>query len=318
MPLRESIQRIVSEYPEAMKAPLEGHALARFLRSSVEDDVIAALGDQAAGLIVQGSPGQGNWAAVPWIAIFDPAITNSATRGFYAVYLFHADKPAVTLSLNQGTTATRQEFGSRTREILRDRAQFMRKRLSDFQPLATVTHVDLGSDARLPGDYAAGHALGFTYELSSLPPEEVLRDDLQTTVRAYRALTFRGGLDAEADADLDVSDFKVPDQVTIVERRKYVFHKKIERNSTAARAAKKQHGTVCQACDFDFAAYYGEIGDGFIEAHHLKPISTLDEGVAITYDVAKDFAVLCANCHRMIHRTDDPSDLASFKTLVIK
>jgi 5-methylcytosine-specific restriction protein A len=318
MSLRDSIQRIMSEYPEATKAPLEGHALARFLRTSVEDEVIAALGDQAAGLIVQGSPGQGNWAAVPWIAIFDPAITNSATRGFYAVYLFHADRAAVTLSLNQGTTATRQEFGSTTREILRDRAQFMRKRLSDFQPLASVTHVDLGSDARLPGDYAAGYALGFTYDLSSLPTEEALRHDLQIMERAYRALTFRGGLNAEADADPDVSDFMVPDQVTIVERRKYVFHKKIERNSTAARAAKKEHGTICQACNFDFAAYHGEIGEGFIEAHHLKPISSLDEGVAIKYEVAKDFAVLCANCHRMIHRTDDPSNLASFKSRLTK
>jgi hypothetical protein len=57
----------------------------------------------------------------------------------------------------------------------------------------------------------------------------------------------------------------------------------------------------------------GAIGKGFIEAHHLKPISTLEEGVAVTYDVAADFAVLCANCHRMIHRSDDPSNLSLFK-----
>jgi len=35
--------------------------------------------------------------------------------------------------------------------------------------------------------------------------------------------------------------------------------------------------------------------------------------VAVTYDVAADFAVLCANCYRMIHRSDDPSDLSLFK-----
>jgi len=55
---------------------------------------------------------------------------------------------------------------------------------------------------------------------------------------------------------------------------------------------------------------------GSVEAHHLKPIATLEEGVAVTYDVAADFAVLCANCHRMIHRTDDPSDLEKFKSLI--
>jgi predicted HNH restriction endonuclease len=28
---------------------------------------------------------------------------------------------------------------------------------------------------------------------------------------------------------------------------------------------------------------------------------------------AADFAVLCSNCHRMIHRSADPSDVASFR-----
>jgi 5-methylcytosine-specific restriction protein A len=84
----------------------------------------------------------------------------------------------------------------------------------------------------------------------------------------------------------------------------------IERNRTAAKQAKKFHGARCQACDLDFEECYGKIGKGFIEAHHLRPIATVEEGVAITYDVAADFAVLCANCRRMIHRTDDPGNLS--------
>jgi predicted HNH restriction endonuclease len=100
---------------------------------------------------------------------------------------------------------------------------------------------------------------------------------------------------------------------TDIETRKYAFHRKIERNRTAAKQAKKFHGTRCQACDLDFAERYGAIGKGFIEAHHLKPIATLEEGMAVTYDVAADFAVLCANCHRMIHRCDDPSNLSLFR-----
>jgi predicted HNH restriction endonuclease len=55
---------------------------------------------------------------------------------------------------------------------------------------------------------------------------------------------------------------------------------------------------------------------GFIEAHHLKAITTLEEGVAVTYDIAADFAVLCSNCPRMIHRYADPSDLKSFRAAV--
>jgi hypothetical protein len=142
----------------------------------------------------------------------------------------------------------------------------------------------------------------------------VLRNDLQNVVRAYRALTFRGGIEGDVEPQAELEDeFNIPAQATVIETRKYAFHRKIERNRTAAKQAKKFHGTRCQACDLNFEQRYGEIGKGFIEAHHLKPIASLEEGVAVTYDVAADFAVLCANCHRMIHRSDDPSNLSLFK-----
>ncbi len=102
MALRETLQRILTEYPQAKTQPLEGQALARFIRSDAEDSVQEGLGEQGLGLLVQGSPGQGNWAQVPWISVFDPAITTSATSGSYVVYLFHAHAPLVHLSLNQG------------------------------------------------------------------------------------------------------------------------------------------------------------------------------------------------------------------------
>src|SRR5262245_4485293 len=157
MPLRETLEKILTEYRTAKQLPLEGHALAGFIRHDAEQAVEEGLGELGGGLIVEGSPGQGNWAAVPWISVLDPAITTTATRGYYVVYLFHANDPVVHLSLNQGTTAVREEFGTRTREILKDRADLMRKRVTDFEGLLPVTSVELGSTARLPGDYVAGH-----------------------------------------------------------------------------------------------------------------------------------------------------------------
>jgi 5-methylcytosine-specific restriction enzyme A len=126
--------------------------------------------------------------------VFDPLITDSARRGYYPVYLFHGAEPIVHLSLNQGTTETREQFAGETRNVLRDRASIMRKRLADYADLLPVTAIDLGSNARLPGDYVAAHILGLTYEPTRLPEEANLRADLQTVISAYRALTFRGGL----------------------------------------------------------------------------------------------------------------------------
>ena len=145
-----------------------------------------------------------------------------------------------------------------------------------------------------------------------------LRRDLQTIVRAYRALSYRGGIDADVETQTDVTEeFGITTPTSIIETRKYAYHRRIERNPTAARQAKKLHGTRCQACSLDFAERYGDLGKGFIEAHHLRPIASLEEGIPITYEVGAEFAVLCSNCHRMIHRYHDPSDLrSSFRALL--
>jgi 5-methylcytosine-specific restriction protein A len=79
----------------------------------------------------------------------------------------------VHLSLNQATTTVRKEFGTRAREILQDRADLMRKRVADFSYALPISKIELGSNVRLPGDYAAGHALGVTYELTTCPKRQV-------------------------------------------------------------------------------------------------------------------------------------------------
>jgi 5-methylcytosine-specific restriction enzyme A len=265
------------------------------------------------GFRIKGSAGAGQWAAVPWIAVFDPIVTDSATRGYYVVYLVHATEPVIHLSLNQGTTATRAEFKEQTREVLTERALLMRRRLRDFSGRLPVDAIQVGTDGQLPADYVAGHSMGVTYSASNLPSDLILQADLKTIVAAYKALTFRGGLDPSAEADEGEPSTSPK---SLIELRRYKMHRRIERNPKAASAAKRHHGDRCQACDLQFQERYGPLGKGFIEAHHLRPIGSLEEGVAVSYDVAADFAVLCSNCHRMIHRVDDPSDLASFRLLV--
>jgi 5-methylcytosine-specific restriction protein A len=55
----------------------------------------------------------------------------------------------------------------------------------------------------------------------------------------------------------------------------------------------------CEGCGFDFAATYGELGHGFAECHHVVPLADLRAGSRTRLS---DLVILCANCHRMIHR----------------
>lgn len=311
MAITDVLLRICNDYPTQAQQPLTDNPLAAFIRGEAVSSIREALGSIGLGLKLHGSPGQGNWAQIPWIGLFDPIVTTSAESGYYVVYLFSSDQSSVHLSLNQGATATRREFGRLANSVLIERAQLMRRRLSDYADRLAVTSIELGSIARLPSGYEAGHATGVTYKVGALPDEADLVRDLQCAVAAYRALTFRGGIGG--DSEEMTSDTVANEGTSITETRRYILHRKIERNGTAAKAAKKFHGLICQACDLDFAVRYGTLGTGFIEAHHLTPISSLTEGVAVSYDVSSDFAVLCSNCHRMIHRTDDPSDLESFR-----
>jgi 5-methylcytosine-specific restriction protein A len=65
-----------------------------------------------------------------------------------------------------------------------------------------------------------------------------------------------------------------------------------------AEALKRDGRLTCEACGFDFAATYGERGTGYIECHHTVPLHQLKPG---TRTKLEDLALLCANCHRMVH-----------------
>jgi predicted HNH restriction endonuclease len=87
-------------------------------------------------------------------------------------------------------------------------------------------------------------------------------------------------------------------------RTKFSWHRKLERDATISRRAKQKRLSdvgklACDVCKFDFARAYGDLGEGFIEAHHTIPVSKLD-GKARTK--VNDLALVCSNCHRMLHR----------------
>lgn len=107
--------------------------------------------------------------------------------------------------------------------------------------------------------------------------------------------------------------------MTYKEKKQYVEHFQLEgRNQSASKAAKRYHGLSCQACGFTYSDMYGELGEGYIEAHHIEPISELPIDHWVRNDPRRDFAVLCANCHRMIHRKGAPKDVEGLRNLIGK
>jgi hypothetical protein len=110
------------------------------------------------------------------------------------------------------------------------------------------------------------------------------------------------------DADTLASLKELPHREYEDGKTRLVQHTKLERSRNpklvrdAKKAFKRDHGSLsCEICKFDFEKRYGMRGQDFIEAHHRKPISKIDGGEAVKLTI-KDLAMVCSNCHRMLHR----------------
>lgn len=82
------------------------------------------------------------------------------------------------------------------------------------------------------------------------------------------------------------------------------LHKSRERNSRVVLIAKQQfiekHGRLfCEVCNFNFEETYGPIGKYFIEGHHTIAVSNMKSDHKTK---PEDIAMVCSNCHRMVHK----------------
>lgn len=77
-----------------------------------------------------------------------------------------------------------------------------------------------------------------------------------------------------------------------------------ERNPALRRRKIAEAGRLglriqCEVCGFHFSDAYGPLGQDYIEVHHVLPLHV--SGPRETR--LEDLAFLCANCHRMCHKS---------------
>jgi len=132
---------------------------------------------------------------------------------------------------------------------------------------------------------------------------------------AVAAEAIREGTLANMDEDTldDVQSYQAKEG-----KVSYRYHRTLERDRKVVAIRKanalKLHGKLeCEGCGFDFAATYGPRGQGFIEAHHTNPVHAMQEGDVTT---PEDLALICSNCHRMIHKAKPWLTLAALKVIL--
>lgn len=100
--------------------------------------------------------------------------------------------------------------------------------------------------------------------------------------------------------------------------RNLVEHLRQERSRSLVdakrRAFREANGMLeCEACGVSEANLPDKLGEGCFEVHHLAPLGQRS-GPAVTR--IDDLALLCANCHRMIHRSFPMLSVAELREII--
>ncbi|MCU4977443.1 DUF3578 domain-containing protein [Bacillus cereus] len=175
--LREKFLTVLNEYLQARIERFAGHKIGSFVRNEMTTEITRLPFIDHSQYVVTGSVGQGNWAAVPWLAIMNKDITTSTQRGYYIVYLFSEDMERLYLTLAQGVTETTKEEMQKIKEEIREQIHMSQKVKKDDE-------IFLGTSSKAKG-YANSTAAYIAYHVNEMPSETELVEDLEEMLRYY-------------------------------------------------------------------------------------------------------------------------------------
>ncbi|MGL5577264.1 MrcB family domain-containing protein [Cetobacterium sp.] len=322
--IKENFKKILNEYLIEKQKTFGRNKLAIFIRETLPNRLVEK------GLIdlnkykIIGSSGQGVWAAVPWIGIFDKDITISAQSGYYLVYLFDENMNKFYLSLNQGWTYYKTEFGkkigSKNIKIVSEKLRKKLVTLSDTK-YSEVKSIDLGKGELAQG-YELGHICGVEYSLDKIPNDKDLINDLRDMMMIYlelkKSLKNSNFSDVINNLILDDNLFieNEDEMISEIENAELVQEKKEPtpklpprrssegliwpRDAKVSKLAIDKANYLCEN-DSNHISFTSDITKKlYMEAHHLIPINFQEE-FDNSLDVSGNIVSLCPNCHRKIH-----------------
>ncbi|SDZ07407.1 DUF3578 domain-containing protein [Bacillus sp. 166amftsu] len=222
--LREKFLTVMHEYLKARTEKFAGHKLGSVVRNEMTTEVTRLSFIDHNQYVVTGSVGQGNWAAVPWLAIMNKDITTSTQRGYYIVYLFSEDMKQLYLTMAQGVTETSKEEMEKIKSEIRQHIQMSKKIKKDDD-------IFLGTSPKAKG-YANSTAAYIPYDVEQMPSEAELVEDLKEMLRYYEGyIAFREkgtnrAVIHEEKKEMDLNGKEIVDHVSSYMKSKGFYYDK--------------------------------------------------------------------------------------------
>lgn len=180
--LREGLNTMLENYVKARNSePFTKNPLGDLMRKKIPKAIKVLPFFDADKYVMKGSIGQGNWASVPWFAIYDKRITTTAQEGIDLVYLFSNDGERLYLTLNQGATALKNQF--KAKGALKKLQEIGDNIRSKIKPLSFIADNNIKTGDEF---YDVGTIFYKSYNIGQLPENAELEKDLAECIFLYQ------------------------------------------------------------------------------------------------------------------------------------
>ncbi|WP_434639537.1 DUF3578 domain-containing protein [Thermoanaerobacterium thermosaccharolyticum] len=211
MPLKQLFEEVMNNYIVTKSSqPFKGNRMGGILRNEIPN-AIQKFSFIGGDFIVKGSCGQGNWAEIPWVAIMHKSVTKTTMEGVYIVYLFSSDMKRLYITLNQGCTKLKDEYGKATAiEKMMSVATSIRDKLNP-KGWKTDDNISIGNEF-----YEKGMIFYKLYEKDNIPSDEVLKSDLNDLINIYidYILSTRNSKEESIQKEDMTNTFNIKEEIT--------------------------------------------------------------------------------------------------------
>ena len=218
-----------------------------------------------------GSDGQGNILRTPWFATLNLEVTDSATKGYYLVYLLSADLKTLVLAIGFGAYQFEKQYGrgknlfdaldTAVANMKINSSHLVSKALTETKARTNINPVflDDSGDYHLRA-YEKCSIYSLSYDINSLPSEEELKRDYLEYLNLYNCMSeslLLADVDSYVYESIDEREIELEVKLAVFEPR--VFKKRksdpsVNSISSSRRYSKKSEkvGKLGEELVFEF------------------------------------------------------------------
>lgn len=173
----ELFSEVAQHYLTEKKNEFKENQLGILVRKDIPEAIMTLLDPEK--FSVKGSIGQGRWAEIPWVCIYNKSISEKTTYGIDIAILFKADMTGFYITLNQGWTFFEKTYKPKkvAKEKIKQASYTLSKIINNLG--YKDDFIDLGSSEPLAVGYELGAIFNKYYDIKSLPTDQEFQRDIK-------------------------------------------------------------------------------------------------------------------------------------------